>query len=235
MDLLRLAVVDITTLVATRLAVRHALAAGAGPLRPRQLVRLRRELKRGAVAYVDTLARSKRRSLDEATLGRCRSAAEREMPRALRHREALVHILAHQAGALDGLAAARQDLWRLAHMAIQLKGGVAALEALADPIDRGDADRAGRLRQRLRRALEAYGRTLLRTKSLARMRIVEARGAALREIGRRSEADARRLAEAEARLDPAHDLLRLGVLRSLRDLALDWRPWHAPPTRRHRA
>lgn len=117
MDPLRPTVVDLTTMVATCHALKSSPAEGELVL-PRKLrSRLRRDFKRGTVAYIDALARTRRGMVDEGLLCRCRVAAERQMPQALAHQESLGHIMANEAGSLDGLAAARQDLWRLAHMA----------------------------------------------------------------------------------------------------------------------
>jgi hypothetical protein len=113
-------------------------------------------------------------------------------------------IMANEAGSLDGLAAARQDLWRLAHVAICLSIGMAALRGSAALVDAKSADAlAGRLRRRLRKALIAYGRAALRTKAAKGRFIVKAREAALAEIGPRGAAGAEQLADVEAGADPA--------------------------------
>ena len=125
MDLLRTAVVDITTLVATCHALKSLPSEGETVLQRKPRNRLRRDLKRGAVAYIDALARTRRGALDDALLCRCRVAAEKQMPHALAQQDLLVRIMVSEAGSLDGLAAARQDLWRLAHMAIYLSSGMA--------------------------------------------------------------------------------------------------------------
>jgi hypothetical protein len=89
-------------------------------LRPKLRSRLRRDIKRGTVAYIDALARTRRGAVDAALLVKCRVTAELRMPHALLHQEVLSRIMASEAGSLDGLVAARQDLWRLAHVAIYL-------------------------------------------------------------------------------------------------------------------
>ena len=54
--------------------------------------------------------------------------------------------MASEAGSLDGLAVARQDLWRLAHMAIYLSSGMATLRESAALVHAKSADSvAGRL------------------------------------------------------------------------------------------
>jgi hypothetical protein len=224
MDLLRTAVVDITTLVVTGHALMSRPAEGDDLAKRRKLrARLRREIERATVAYIDVLARTKRGVLDDVVLGACRVAAERQMPRAMECRDLLSGIMLSEPGSLDGFAAARQDLWRLAHMTIYLRLGVATLRESGAS---GDAKLAGslarRLRRRLRKALVAYARATLRTKESRGPQIVAARRAALVEIGQRGAAEAERLADIEAGGDPSHTVLRLGVTRPLLDLALDW-------------
>lgn len=223
MDLLRTAVVDITTLVATSQALRSSRGADALPMQRKQRSRLRREIKGGTVAYIKVLARSQRGTVDVALLVECRLAAEREMPHALEHQDLLGHVLAHQAGALDGLAAARQDLWRLAHIVGHLRTGMAALQAAPTLIDTRSADALSRrLRRRLRKALTAYARSLLRTKALKGRLIVMARAAALAEIGPRGAVEAERLADIEAGADAARRVIARGVTTALQHLAIDW-------------
>jgi hypothetical protein len=114
MDLLRTAAVEITTL----LAACHAMKASPvvdDTVPPRKLrSRLRREIKRGTVAYIDALARTKHDAVNASLLVKCRVAAERQMTNALAQQELLARIIASEDRSLDGLAAARQDLWRLA-------------------------------------------------------------------------------------------------------------------------
>lgn len=224
MDLLTTAVVDITTLVATCHALKSGPAEGEVVL-PRKLrSRLRRDIKRGTVAYIDALAGTRRGVVDDALLRKCRVSAEQRMAHALAHQESLCHIMASEPGSLDGLAAARQDLWRLAHLAIHLSSGMASLRESAALVHAKSADVwAGRLRRRLRKALIAYARAALRTKAPQGRLIVKAREAALDEIGPRGAAEAERLADIEAGTDPTLSAIRQGVTRALLDLALDWR------------
>lgn len=230
MDLLRTAVVDITTLVATCHALKSSPPAGELVLQRKQRNRLRRDIKRGTVAYIDALARTRSGAVDDALLVKCRVAAEQQMPQALAHQELLGRVMAREAGSLDGLAAARQDLWRLAHVAIHLSAGMATLRASASLADAKSADAlAGRLRRRFRKALIAYARAALRTKAPKGRLIVKAREAALAEIGPRGAAEAERLADVEAGTDQALSVIRQGVTRPLMDLALDWHR-HQPET-----
>jgi len=117
MDLLTTAVVDIITMVATCHALKSGPTEGEVVLPRKQRNRLRRDIKRGTVAYIDVLARTRRGMVDDGLLCKCRMASEHQMPQALAHQESLGHTMASEAGSLDGLVAARQDLWRLAHMA----------------------------------------------------------------------------------------------------------------------
>jgi len=223
MDLLRTSVIDITTLVAACHALKSSPADGGAGLQRKQRNRLRRDIKRGTVAYIDALARTRRGVVDDALLVRCRMAAEQQMPRALEHQALLGRIMASEAGSLDGLAAARHDLWRLAHVAIQLSAGTAILRGAAVLGDAESArDLAGGLRRRLRRALIAYARAALSTKAPKGRAIIKAREAALAEIGPRGAAEAERLADVEAGADRGWALIRQGVTRPLLDLALDW-------------
>ena len=224
MDLLRTAVVDIATLLATCHALQSNPAEGELALHRKQRNRLRRDIKRATVAYIDALARSRYGVVDHAFLSRCRLAAEGEMTRALAHQELLRRIMASEPGALDGQAAARQDLWRLAHVAIHLSSGMTALRESGSLVDAKTADvLAGGMRRRFRKALIAYARAALRTKATKQRLIAKAREAALAEIGPRSVVEAERLAVVEADAGPALTQIRQGVLKPLVDLTLDWR------------
>jgi hypothetical protein len=135
MDLLRTAVVDITTLVAASRALNSSPIEGEEVLQRKLRNRLRREIKRGTVAYIDALARTRRGAVDDALVAKCRVVAEQQMPHALAHQEMLGEIMANRAGSLDGLAAMRQDLWRLALVAIHLSTGMATLRGSAALVD----------------------------------------------------------------------------------------------------
>ncbi len=224
MDLLKTAVVDTTTLVAACHALKSdPMEGGEDPIRKLR-GRLRRDIKRGTVAYIDALARTKRGVVDDALLCKCRASAEQRMPHALEHLELRGRIMGSQAGSLDGLAAARQDLWRLANVAIHLGTGMAALRGSIASVDaKSAASLAGPLRRRLRKALIAYARATLRTKTAEGRLIGKARAAALAETGPRGAVEAERLAHIEAGAAPALSMLRLGVTRPLLDLALDWK------------
>lgn len=230
MDLLKTAVVDITTLVSTCHALRSA-AADELALQRKQRNRLRREIKCATVAYISVLARSRRGAVDDALLVECRLAAESQMPQALGHQESLGNVLGHQAGSLDGLAAARQDLWRLAQVAGHLRTGMEALRASATAAQAKSAEAQERpLRRRLRKALIAYARAALRTKALKGRLIVMARAAALAEIGPRGATEAERLADVEAGVDSTRRVLARGVTKPLLDLSLDWQSRAAGPS-----
>lgn len=223
MDLLTTAVVDVTTLVATCHALKSMPSAREAVLQTKVRKFLQRELKRGTVAYIDTLARTRRGVVDDALLRKCRIAAEQQMPHALAHQGLLARIMSSEAGSLDGLAAARHDLWRLAHVAIHLSRGMATLRGSSALVDAKPADDlAGRLRRRFRKALTAYARAALRTRAGKGRLVIKAREAALVEIGPRGAAEAERLADVEAAAGPTLSVLRQGVAKPLMDLALDW-------------
>lgn len=224
MELLRTAVVDVTTLVATCHALKSGPAEDEEELQSKLRSRLRRDIKRGTVAYIDTLARTRRGVVDDVLLAKCRVAAERQMPRAIAHQETLGRIMNSEAGSLDGMAVARQDLWRLAHVAIHLATGAKILRGSVSLVDAKAADDlAARLRRRFRKALVAYARTALRTKVPKGSLVVQARGAVLAEVGPRGAAEAERLADLEAGAPGSSTVLRDGVTKPLLDLALDWR------------
>lgn len=216
--------VDVTTLVAACHALMSAALEGELAMPRKRRNRLRRDIKRATVAYIDTLARSKRGLVDSALLSTCRVAAEQEMGFALRHQQVLGQIMRTAPGSLDGVAAARHDLWRLAHVTIHLRSGMASLRASGGASDvKGAAVLAGRLRRRLRKALIAYARTALRTRKSKGPPILAARRAALAQVGRRGAAEAERLSDIESGRDAEHAFLREGVTTPLFDLALDWR------------
>lgn len=231
MDLLRTAVVDITTMVATCHALKSSpIEAGSAPKRKLR-DGLRRDLKRGTVAYIDALARTRLGRVDEALLATCRLAAEQQMAHALVHQELLARMMTTETGSLEGLVAARQDLWRLAHMAIHLVAGMASLRKSAALNEAKSADAlARRLRRRFRKALIAYARAALRDGGRRGRLSLAARDAALAEIGSRGAADARRLAAIEAAAHPSQTILRKGVTQALDDLALDWQRGESAPT-----
>jgi hypothetical protein len=68
-------------------------------------------------------------------------------------------LMSSQLGVLSGIAAMRQDLWRLAHIAIQIRPGLLAIRGACDPVEVEAAKKlAGRFRRRVRRPLIAYAR-----------------------------------------------------------------------------
>lgn len=223
MDLLRTAVVDITTLVATCHALKSVPSDGDLGMHRKLRNRMQREIRRGTVAYIDVLARTKLGAVDHALLGACRVAAEQQMSHAMSKQELLGRVMGSEAGSLDGLAAARQDLWRLAHMATYLRIGIASLAESAYSVDFKSArSLAGRLRRRFRKALVAYARVSLRTKDREGQLIAAAREAALAEIGKRGAAEAERLSAIESVGGPTHSVIASGVTKPLLDLAVDW-------------
>ena len=223
MDLLGTAVVDITTLVATCHALKSVPSDGDLGMQRKLRIRVRREIKRGTVAYIDTLARTKLGVVDHALLAECRVAAEQQMSHAISSQQWLVRVMNSEAGSLDGLAAARQDLWRLANLAMYLRIGTATLAESADSTQyRSARSLAGRLRRRFRKALVAYARASLRTKGRQGQLIAAAREAALAEIGKRGASEAERLSAIESASDPARTVIGSGVSRPLFDLVVDW-------------
>lgn len=230
MDLLETAVVDIATLVAACHTLKSSPLEGELATKPKLRSRLRRELERGTLAYIDTLARTKVGVVDDALLGACRGAAEQQMEKAVAYQPLLRSLMAYGPGSLDGLAAARQDLWRLAHMTLYLRLGVATLRESSAAVDAKAAGvLAGRLRRRLRKALTAYARASLRSKEPKTRLIVMAREAALAQIGKRGVAEAERLSDIEAGSHPVQKIIRLGVTKALSDLALDWQRQGSEP------
>ena len=224
MDLLRTAMVDITTLVATSRALRTSRLEGELIEQGKLRGRLKGELRRGTTAYLDTLARSKRGEMDGQLLDACRSAAEKRMPRAIKYREALSRLMSNQPGVLDGVVASRQDLWRLAHIAIHLRLGQLAIRDSGEPVDVEEANKlADRLRRRVRRALIAYARVSHREDEGGKPVIAAARRAAIKQIERQGEAEAQGLGKIEARDQSGSAAIRRGVVKPLHDLALDWR------------
>lgn len=232
MDLLCTAVVDITTLTATCRALARRPVAGELRVRRKLRDKLCKELRRGVDAYIDTLARSKRAGLNGRHLASCRAAAEAHMTRALRHERALSQLMSTTPGSLLGVAAARQDLWRLAHLAIHLRQGVAALRASVGNVVEQAARKSGsRLRRRLTRALIAYARVCQRDSDNEDHMIVVARKAALSTIGARGTAEADGLGRIEATVGATLAVIRLGVVNPLADLVLDWNPLADAPGR----
>jgi hypothetical protein len=223
MDLLKTAVVDIGTLIATHRALKKRRLDGDLAALGKRRDELRDELKRGTAAYIDTLARSRRGAVDDALLSACRLAAEQQMPRAARQQAKLKHLMANEPGVLAGVAATRHDLWRLAQMAIYLRIGCAALREAGATADL-EALKApgGGLGRRLRRALVAYARASHRGTQDQQPLIVRARQAALKKIGRSAITQADRLGDVEARCGATGEFVRHGVCAALHDLMRDW-------------
>ena len=154
------------------------------------------------------------------------------MPRALRHQADLGRLMKTAPGSLFGVAAARQDLWRLAHMAIHLRQGAAAIQAARGDLDRQSIKKAGTLlRRRFTRGLIAYARASQRISDSDSHMMVDARKAALLAIGKRATAAAANLGQLEADGDATHTLIRSGVVKPLADLVLDWGQLETGPRR----
>jgi hypothetical protein len=184
MNLIMTSVVDIATLAATCRALRTIPPDGAATMRKRLRSRLRTQLRRALRAYIGVLAGSRAGSVDAALLAACRLAAEQRMPDAMERQAELDRVMATEAGALDGLPAARQDLWRLAHLTLCAR--VEEDKGLAARAPAEDADAAKKaakaLRRPLRRALVAYCRALQRGDMQTRPMIERGRAAALRAL-----------------------------------------------------
>lgn len=220
MDLLKAAAVDITLLVISARAL-SASRTDEQDIERKSHKRWASELRRGVKAYQAALWRSDDARFDSAALGRCRVAAEREMPLALLSQDRIKALLGHEADALAGYASARNDLWRLAHVIVNLRG-VRRLLA------RGEASHLvapraspGRLLQRrLRRAMTDYTRALLREAGHEHSAVMAARHAAGGRLDQRCFDHAATLTQRAA---VAHDAIADGVVRPLRAIADDWR------------
>lgn len=69
--------VDVTTLVATCHGLHSGPAEDGDGLQCKLRSRLLRDIKRGTVAYIDALARTRRGVVDDALLAKCRVSGER--------------------------------------------------------------------------------------------------------------------------------------------------------------
>ena len=109
-------------------------------------------------------------------------------------------------------------------MAIHLRQGVAVLRAAGGNVDVGAAKKSGsRLRRRLTGALMAYARVSQRSNDREEHMLVFARKAALRAIGTRGTSEADSLGQAEAGVGAPQSFIRMGVVKPMADLFLDWR------------
>jgi hypothetical protein len=218
MDLLKAAAVDITLLVITARSLAASRADEPDPHR-KSRKRWAGEVKRAVAAYQAALWRSDDARFDAAAIARCRVAAEREMPLALLDREQIKAALGHQADALAGYTSARNDLWRLAHVIVNLRGVRRLLAGgktshLVEP--RRSAGR--RLQRRLRRAMTDYTRALLREAGHAHSAVATARQAAGSRLDQRCFACAAELTRATVAQSSVED----GVVRPMRAIADDW-------------
>jgi hypothetical protein len=225
MDPLRSAVLDISRLVATCRALKLRTLAFEPPDRQALHDTLRREVRRGARAYIDTLVRTRQGAVDEARLIACRLAAEQHMPLAIAHEELLCLLVAGEAASLDGLSASQRDLLRLAKLCLQLRVGKAIrLDPSAWADAKSATSLASSLRRRTGKALAAYARAMLKTKLTRGQMIAVARAAALAEIGPRGAAQAERLADAAAGGDAEQGATVRVAVNAVFDLGLDWQP-----------
>jgi len=120
----------------------------------------------------------------------------------------LDRLMTTEAGALDGYSAARQDLWRLAHLILSARGKaprIAGLPSTAAAAD--DPKKSARaMRRTLRRSLVAYSRALQGREKEDKPMIVRGRAAALTALGT---------------LD-SHQGIPATTLRLLRGVKQDW-------------
>jgi hypothetical protein len=203
MGLLRTAVVDVTSLVATSHALKPDQAKAGEEIQRKLHSRLCRDIKHGTVASIDALGMTRRGLLDDMQFAKCRVAAELQMPHAIAHQGMLGRIMTSEARSLDGMAAARQDLRRLAHLAVNLG---------------------------------ANARTALRTKGPKGRLTMNARGAALAEIGPRGATQAERLEDLEAEalvpppfcgtVTPSSSLTWRWIGRALNPKPAEGSAWH---------
>lgn len=222
MDLLQTAVDDVAVLIATGRALSEQppdtdLGADEG--------RLRMQLRRAAGAYLDLLARRKHGVFDSEALAACRVAAEQQMPLALQAAPGLAAMMSQRSGALEGVTAARNDLLRLAHIAVHLRRGTAALRHAGVDLDEAETRKlVKRLRRNLRESLVAYARAGMRGPDDVSPMLREARRAAIKLLRTHCVDDIERLAEIEARTPNLNAPILGRISGALRDLTLDWAP-----------
>ena len=127
-------------------------------------------------------------------------------------------------GDVDGFAAARHDLWRLVHITLHLRQGIARLRDAGMRIERASGrHQGGSLQRKLRRALIAYARVLQRGRDAPPQPLGPARAAALAQIGEAGIEQAERLGRLEGGVAGTRPFILVGVVRGLQDLAADWR------------
>jgi hypothetical protein len=217
LDPLKTATVDLSLLVVTA----RALAVGAAREsrdQRRERKRWVREIRHAVVAYLEVLWRNEDARFDAAALARCRHAAQAEMPTAVLGQPRIAQRLRVQDRALDGYASVRNDLWRLAHLVVKLRGVRRVL--MRQSQSRLVAPRTSpgkRLQRSLRRAMSAYTRKALRSTSAH-----EAVAGARRDASAFLDERCLRWAEALAEIAQVRSATELGVVRPLQALAKDW-------------
>jgi hypothetical protein len=223
MDLLEIAVVDITRLIASCRALRNVEVRSVRGLAKSRRQKLRAELKRATGAYLKVLTKSKSGVMDESALAGCRVAAEQRMPTALASARKLGALMDRDAGALDGLATTRHDLWRLSHIAIHLREGSALLSELASDVDCQSARRVSKsLQRQFRRALVGYAMAISQERGDVRRSVRRAREAAIGRLSNQCVDDADQLARLETELARESEVITGGVAQPLRHLIMDW-------------
>lgn len=220
MDLLETAAADIALLMATARALRGQQPAPALPSSSEMAARGRMsaEVRRAATAYVKSLLRSEAAMRGADALAGCRVAAERRMPSSLSAEQQLRTLMTRTSGALNGFAAERHDLWRLARPAIALRKLAVSHDA-SRPEVRARRKSAKQVRRRLRRALVAYVRAGARSSEAAGSGIAWARRAALDELGLKPALGASHAGEVESAVA---GFGRTALTRSVHDLISDW-------------
>ncbi|MBV9892295.1 MAG: hypothetical protein JO090_15580, partial [Rhizobacter sp.] len=179
MEPLEIAVVDITRLIASCRALGGLDLDSVGRKAFARRRQVRAELRLAAGAYLKTLARAPDGVVDEAELLKCRLSAEERMPAAIAWASELANVMDQSAGSLSGMAAARNDLWRLSRVAIHLREGASSLRHLTSKADQQSARKIAKQLQRMfRRALLAYAKAAMKGRVDSRTWVRRAREAA---------------------------------------------------------
>ena len=223
MDYLKVAALDVTLLVTSVRALgMRGDAESTDERRTRK--RWASDLRRAVDSYLKTLWRVDDARFDASALRRCRVAAECEMKDTLHSQVRIKAALEGQAQSLAGYVTARNDLWRIAHVVVQLRGARRMLEQRAHESGASSRRSPGRrLQRRLRRAMRDYSRSFMRNAEPG-LAITMARQSVLERLDSRCLASADQLARASADAQVVHRLITDGVVRPLRALAEDWVP-----------
>ena len=220
MDALKTAAVDITLLVIAARAL-GAQRTQETQAHDRPHKRWAKQIRRALAAYQRALWRSDDARFDAAALARCRVAAEHEMPLAVQSQAHIKDLLEGRTEALEGYASARNDLWRLAHVVVNLRGVRSRLARGATSGLVGPRRSPGRRLQRgLRRVMTEYTRELLQEPGDGRSAIKAARRAAGDRLDGRCFEFAADLMRVAAVASAVED----GVLRPMQAIAEDWSP-----------